>query len=530
MKDQNVVWQVDVGGVIYEAAFSELGEWIYEGALQPGDKVRKGSLRWMEAARIPPLAAIFANKEQGIPLPEISEPATTSEATVNTSVSQPAATHVEKAAPVIHSAPNLSVAVRSIAPAAADLSATCKVHPDVPAFVVCKDCGSSWCKNCPNSYGGSVKICPECGAMCETLQKAASEKRSSAAREHAMTNGFGISDLGEAIAYPFKFKFSLIVGGVMFTIFSLGQSAAGFGGIFVLGAALFCVLLANMISFGVMANVVENFAKGNIGSDFMPSFDDFSLWEDVVHPFFLSIGAYLVSFGPFILTAAVGFYMVFSSLAAQANTYSQTITKVPGTEFYAPDRTAEQSEQVKELLAKVKEQNAERLSEQSAVEQGQNVATGQTSNQDIEKMLAEMREASTPPPAATQIMNVGAPVAVVGFIALLWGLFFMPAACAVAGYTRSFMATVNPLVGLDTIRRLGFDYVKVLFMCAFLIVIWVVVLFVAGMLLSPFNLPSMGNIPAKLISLFVGFYFTVVFSCVLGFALYKASDRLKLPR
>ncbi len=526
MKDQNVIWQVDVGGVIYEAAFSELGEWIYEGALQPGDKVRKGSLRWMEAARVPALATIFANKEQGIPLPEDAKPATTSEGTVNTTISQPVRTPAEIPAPIIHSAPN----IKASAPAAAGVSAMCRTHIDVPAFVVCKECGAAWCKNCPNSYGGSVKICPDCGAMCETLEKAAEAQRSCAAGGYAVDGGFGFSDFSNALAYPFKFKFSLIVGGIMFTIFSLGQSAAGFGGLFVMAAALFCVLLANMISFGVMANVVDNFAKGKIGTDFMPSFDDFSLWEDVVHPFFLSIGAYVVSFGPFILTAAIGFYMVFSSLAAQANTYSQTITKVPGTEFYAPDRTAEQTEEVKQLLEKVKAQNAERLSEQAAVEQGRTVATGQASSEDIEKMLAEMREASTPPPATTQIMNVTAPVAVVGFIALLWGLFFMPAACAVAGYTRSFMATINPLVGLDTIRRLGGDYAKLLMMCAMLVVLWIVVLLVAGMLLSPFGLPAVGNIPAKIISLFIGFYFTVVFSCILGFALYKASDRLKLPQ
>lgn len=530
MKDQNVVWQVDVGGVVYEAAFSELGEWIYEGSLQPGDKVRKGSLRWMEAARVPALAAIFSNKEQGIPLPEMPTPATSSQTAVSTSVTQPATEFIEVPAPAVNSVSNLSVPAHTSVDATAEIAAMCKAHSDVPAFVVCKSCNASWCKNCPNSYGGSVKICPECGSLCDPLEKAATAKRSAASRERAMGAGFGFADLGEALAYPFKFKFSLIVGGIMFTIFSLGQSAAGLGGIFLLAAALICVLLANMLSFGVMANVVENFAKGRIGTDFMPGFEDFSLWEEVVHPFFLSIGAYVVSFGPFILTAAVGFYMIFSSMAAQANTYSQTIAKVPGTEFYAPDRTAEQSEEVKQLLAKVKAQNAERLSEQAAVEQGETVATGQASNEDIEKMLAEMREASTPPPATTQIMNVAAPVAVVGFVALLWGLFFMPAACAVAGYTRSFMATINPLVGLDTIRRLGGDYAKLLIMCAMLVVLWIVVLLVAGMLLSPFGLPAVGNIPAKIISLFVGFYFTVVFSCLLGFALYKASDRLKLPQ
>jgi len=38
-------------------------------------------------------------------------------------------------------------------------------------------------------------------------------------------------------------------------------------------------------------------ASGHLGKNFIPDFEDFSIWDDVVHPFFLSIGAYAVSFG-----------------------------------------------------------------------------------------------------------------------------------------------------------------------------------------------------------------------------------------
>lgn len=46
--------------------------------------------------------------------------------------------------------------------------------------------------------------------------------------------------------------------------------------------------------------------------------------------------------------------------------------------------------------------------------------------------------------------------------------------------------------------------------------------------LPAFDMPGVGNLPAKFIGSLFTFYFSVVFSCVLGFAIYKASDRLKL--
>ena len=53
---------------------------------------------------------------------------------------------------------------------------------------------------------------------------------------------------------------------------------------------------------------------------------------------------------------------------------------------------------------------------------------------------------------------------------------------------------------------------------------------VLSVIFSPFDLPSMGNLPAKAIGSLFGFYLSVVFSCIIGYALYKTADRLKLAR
>lgn len=122
------------------------------------------------------------------------------------------------------------------------------------------------------------------------------------------------------------------------------------------------------------------------------------------------------------------------------------------------------------------------------------------------------------------------PLVLLAGLAFLWGLFYFPAACAVAGYTQTFSATINPLVGLDTIKTFGLDYVKILLMGFILLIFSGVVGFMIGLILSPFNLPKMGNIPAQFISGFITFYVSCVFSCILGYAIFKNADKFKLTK
>ena len=538
------IWEVEVNGEIYQADFAELTSWVADGALQPEDKVRRGNLRWIEAGKVPVLTAFFNAKATGQPPPTVTV-AGAKPAEEETPAPAVAETFTNIAATSIF---ELAIPTQPQKTVQQDPT-RCSVHADAESFYTCLSCNGKFCKECPSGYGGSVKICPSCGGLCKPIAEIRQAHQTHASHAHAIAGGFGFSDFGEALAYPFRFKTSLFFGAVMFMFFTLGQSATALGGIFMIVAALFCFMLANTLTFGVLANTVENFAQGKVGGNFMPSFDDFSLWDDVVHPFFLSIGAYVSSFGPCILVVAIGMYFVISAATAQSHAIQSDIEKIPGTHYYDTQRTMQQSDRVKDLLGKTAEQNDQRLKQQEQLENGQAPAITNPNdteadvaraNETIQKMQkAQLESALGKTPETRQkeneqlmknFLSGAAPVVVLSAIFFLWGVFYFPAACAVAGYTRSFMATINPFVGLDTIKRLGGDYVKILLMGLVLVIMSGVVSGILGMVFAPFDLPGFGNVPAKAIGALFGFYFSVVFSCVLGFALYKASDRLKLYR
>ena len=522
MNEENAsdTWSVDAGGEIYKGDLAELVQWIAEGSLLPADRVRKGNLRWIDAIRVPALVPHFNAKANGT----VIEP--------SASVTVASASEINKPTPSVQMISR---------PAAAGF---CRVHSDIEATYICDGCAAEFCKSCPNTYG-SVKICPLCGGMCRATEQVAAEKRKDEKYELDVTGGFGLSDLTLAFAYPFKFKTSLFLGALMFMFFSLGRSATALGGIIMFGAAIICMMLANMLTFGVLANTVENFSQGKIGGNFMPDFDEFSLWEDVVHPFFLSIGVYISSFGIFLVVAVVGMYFVMSSLAAQSVAMKGQLEKLPGTAYYDTQRTIQQSDQVRKVVSSLDQQAQQRFNEAENASNSQPQPTSadteagvMRANEQIQKdRLAELESTIGKTPETKQkdslelikaFMSLAAPVVVISFIALIWGLFYFPAACAVAGYTRSFTATINPLVGLDTIRRLGIDYAKLLAMSLLILICSGIIGSFFGLVLSAFDLPSFGNLPAKALASLFGFYFTIVFSCLIGFALYKASDRLKL--
>lgn len=524
-------WEVEACGTIYEAAFEELPDWINEGSLVPGDKVRRGNLRWIEAGKVPALVPFFNAKANGEPMPPIVK-------------ETKAKKEVFEALGFAHSAvrtTNFGNEVLNEMPTV-EADPNCAVHRDRDAAYVCEACNSSFCKTCPSGYGGSVKICPACGALCKGRVELEEELSKQEQRANADIEGFGFGDLIKAIKFPFNHRSSLIIGGLMFAFFSFGRSATSFGGFMMVGAGLFCMMLSNMLTFGVLANTVSNFTQGRLEADFMPSFDEFSIWDDVLHPFFLSIGVYISSFGPFVVVMMIGVYMIMGTLGSQRAVFQNEISKVPGTEFYTPDNTASQSEQVKRLVSQIKEQNDDRLELQSqtATEGSQVPSANDAKNDELWRSVQAERLKSAVPNAENgsdsqiqamvrEFLRIAAPLAIIGLITFLWGAFYFPAACAVAGYTRSFRAVMNPSVGLDTIKRLGVDYVKVLLMGLAILVASGAVGVFLSVLFSPFNIPIIGNLPAKVLGSLAGFYFSVVFSCVIGFALYKAADRLKLP-
>jgi hypothetical protein len=556
MQEQNLneVWQVDVNGTIYEAPFYELGEWIDGGSLLPEDKVRKGNLRWIEARRVPALLPFFNAKANGDPMPVV----------ISTTVAEPAGTDALAPAPSGEVSPvepptsfvdHKAGAEQSMPKVATDAS-ICAMHAGIESAYICDGCANGFCKACPNSYGGTVKICPLCGAMCRPVGEVRESRHRSETLSRAISEGFGMSDFFSAVGHPFKFKTSLFFGAVIFMFLTLGKGAGAMGGIFMVVGGIFAGMSANALTFGVLANTINNFIQGKLDENFMPDFDDFSLWEDVVHPFFLSIAAYISSFGPFILVLIVGFYLVTSSVSTKMDAYKSDLEKIPGTNVYAGRELVDQTGDVKDALKGIDERQMERskrltMSAEDADEDPTLAAepTPQVDDETREQeelwaMATESRKQSlestlgkSPETEAREeaemvqaFLGLAAPLVVIGAIAFLWGLFYFPAACAVAGYTRSFAATINPLVGLDTIKRFGVDYVKILTMAFVLLVASIVVTGILGAVFAVFNLPMVGNLPATALSALFTFYLSAVFSCILGYALYKSADRLGLSR
>lgn len=556
--DYKEKWQVDAGGQIYEGSFEEMAQWIFDGSILPQDMVKRGNLRWIEAQKVPALLKFFNAKERGEPPPVFTSTtdagAVTNDQTAPTqnfpsqptvssnpfqsNFNQPAANHFQPPQNSFDTtaqnfnnqnysqANQFSQSAQTFnepAPHEFNIMPTaewCSMHPEAPAAFLCGTCGNGFCPVCPKSYGGSVKICPFCGAMCKSVKEVQEKMTAAVQYERDLSQGFGIDDFFDALAYPFKYKTSLIFGAIMFALFTLGQSAASMANMFMAGAALICWMLTNMLSFGVLMNVVDNFAQGKVGGNFMPSFEDFSLWDDVVHPFFLFLATYIVSFGLLILFIVGIVYFSWTtfggkppmSFEEKINVAQYQKDKQEG-KFYSndPNQTAPRDLDEKKLQELQRELQNQRQKEMESV-------TGKTREQeesDRQEMMNNFFKTGT--------------LAVFGaVILLLWGIFYYPAACLVAGYTKSFVATLNPSIGFETIKLLGVDYWKIFGMSIAIFIATVIIGVILELVFSPLHLPGMGNLPAKAIGGVAVFYFSVVYAVVLGFALYKNSDKLGL--
>lgn len=557
------IWQVEANSEIYQGSFDELSKWIEEGSLLRADKVRKGNLRWIEAGRVPSLAAVFSAVENGQPIPVPVAP-TEKVDTTNFTVSSPLKVEsddlLEVNAPVPPSAvaslseePAIPAAVSVPVPSNATNSTPkatdptfCSVHADLMTAYICTSCNASFCKGCPKTYA-SVKICPACGAMCESVGQL--EKKRREEMHHSMSSGgFGFGDFAASIGHPFRFGTSLVVGGAMYAALSTGQAVAGYGGPFMWVAALFCFLFANMLMFGVLSNTAEAFAKGDTNSNFMPSFEDFSVWDDILRPFFLSIAAYVVSFGPFIaMMIVLAFFVLGAVKDGVIPGQGLAQSAVPAaSELPNAAKGAEQSERIRDLLNKQANVQRDRVASATQSAESGNSAAGQEDiarrqaelNKEFETLAKQAQTQRNFPGANSQgsegaliesFVRRGFKYMLLAGVFLLWGLIYFPAACIVAGYTNSIGATINPLVGLDTMWNLGLDYIRLLLIAAALAFVGGFAALIVVTVLSPFNLPLLGNIPAKFVTSFIGFYLWAVFACSIGFLLFKSRSKLRLP-
>ncbi|MFZ0061144.1 MAG: hypothetical protein WAL47_03830 [Pyrinomonadaceae bacterium] len=490
MSAQPETWRVSTVEGVFEADLETLRQWILEGCVQPTDKVTKGNMNWIDAGKAPMLRAAFAGERVPIAVPTapVLVEGFSDVAVAETPVSEVKA---EAYAPAI--------AADFVPDVFRDESTStdfCTNHPELATKYVCWSCVKGFCDQCARLVPGSkIPLCGVCGDLCKVY----AAERSQAQREQFQDSGFGFADFARALRYPLQHKVALCFGAALYGLMLM----AGFRG----------RIVASVMMFGCISHVISNVAWGRLHKSFMPDFSEFSLWDDVAVPVALGIGITIVTWGPAIVLILALIFGVVSSGFSPASALQP--------------QTAANSEQLNESdLNTLLDPNADPTKQAEASKKLDQLRPGHEISREAERSKEQLND-----PTADLKMLFGylrAPILLVLLLLLAigWGIFYYPMALAVAGYTQSFGSVVNPLVGLDTIKRMGATYFKAFGLVLMVQVVGGIIGIIVAILLSPFALPFVGNLPAMFVDGSLTFYFNLVIACVLGLSLFKCADRL----
>jgi hypothetical protein len=482
MSAQVETWRVSTSEGVFETDLETLKQWIAEGCVLPTDKVSKGALNWIEAGRAPMLRLVFAGE------PPAANPAPTIAAAVNSSLATDTPSSNDSVQTVVM--PPHSVA-------AASSAHVCHNHPQIASKHICRACGNAFCDECPRFVGTSkIPLCPLCGDLCSPVEKLQHQ----AARRELQSSGFGFADFGRALRYPLQHKIALLFGAGLYGFLLL----AGFRG----------RLVASVIMFGCISHVISQVAWGRMNRSFMPDFSAFSMWDDVAVPIGLGIGITIVSWGPTIVLAFALLFGVFSGAAPSES----PLVQEPNDQKEAPID--------QEALAVLVDPNADPKQQEEASKKLDQLRPGYQISQEAERSKKQLNDPAADLRFLTSYFPASILFVVLLLLSLCWGVFYYPMALAVAGYTQSIGSVINPMVGLDTIRRMGVTYFKAFGMVLIIQVVGLILAVVVAVITAPFALPFFGNLPAMFIDGSLTFYLNLVVACVLGLSLFKCADRL----
>jgi uncharacterized membrane protein (DUF106 family) len=483
MSANNEIWQVMIQGEVYEADMESLKQWVVEGRVLPTDKVRKGKLGWIQADRAPAMRPVFSGEVSWQPSPVTAPGAWAEEPEDSTPLSFGAQDEPEAAFPASDPL-NLTPAT---------MGNVCYHHPEALPEYVCRACGATLCRECPKYISASkVALCPLCGDLCQPYQKL----QERGVRQSYQRSGFGFEDFGRAIGYPLKNIFTLVAAALFYS--------------FLLLAGLYGQMVAYMILFGCISLVINRVSSGKLDRNFMPDFSSFSWWDDLFMPGLLGVGITIVTAGPMILLILALWFGVIPVSSPLSLDTAQTEQESQLTH-----------EDMEELIngtdAKKSEEAANKINQLHPAHQ---------MNKEIEKSKDSSNSLMS---SFGPFLAASAPIILLFLLALAWAVFYYPMALAVAGYTEDFWSTVNPLIGLNTIRLMGMVYVKAFLMYLCIEAVGLVVSLMIHIVTAPFDMPFVGNLPARFLDGMVTFYISLVLACILGLALYKCADKLDIP-
>jgi hypothetical protein len=341
----------------------------------------------------------------------------------------------------------------------------CANHPRVAAACVCSQCERGWCPECVQKQG-TATICPSCDALCRSVaEQAESEER---ARRRARPLR---SELGEVFAYPFSDPLSYVILSVVVGVFSLVSAMA-------LTSGGFGYLVSQGLVFAYAFSAINRVSAGQKQS-FMPEISDMT---DLVGPVRHGFAAMLVSSGPLLLLLFL----------------------FPAAAFWS-SRSADRPPAAATDLASVPIGAA---SPDPAALGGEHAFAPRSEGD------AGGEDSGESPSALGPTMAI---LAALG-LALLWKIAYSPVALIAAAISHSFLATLNPIVGVSAIRRMGSVYWEAMVAYTILSVAETILSMLFGMI------PIAGHI----LRAFVQCYAYLAIGCLLGLAVFKRAPELGL--
>ena len=407
---------------------------------------------------------------------------------------------------------------------------TCAIHQENLPYYVCSVCKTLFCKDCfASNDSKNLKICPYCGGICDlrmekqwqfnkkqadTKYELEEEKKVAPVEEdyEIVYTKLTLKDFISATLYPFRFPIGFFVGCCLYALLVMGQITSLFQGGWMLAIAAAIGSVGLMINFGVMFKMFENFTQpGQENRSFMPRIQKFTFFEDLVNPFIIGFKAYLTSFAIFLLIiviAGTSAWFIYSgevqNMEGKMSEAGNRVNLVLDSRNADPNKFKAKQDELDKIINKTKLRQLEttfgtnHLAENSGL---------------LILLYSIMR----------LTLWFQMPIC----FAFIFGVLFFPAVCLSTSENHYESFAKRYISSFKMIKRIGFDYVKIVFFCGILLMTSFISVYLLNYIFSKIEMPVAGILTAIVTASFLFFYFWLVYSYILSITLSNKELILK---
>lgn len=501
--NKNEVYQYKILDRVYFANYEELEQKIQNGNVLRLDLVKVGKNAWTEAEKIPIFSTIFEETEQKL---RISEGIDFANIFTNFQVKE-----CKQQIVFEDEVPNGKV---------------CAIHPGKKPHFICTVCENLFCKDCPANDENGQKICLYCGGTCDLYDKRlwqihtvknanqyeieeAIKKPHSQNRQEVYTK-LKFKDFINALIQPFSFPLSFLTAGILFSVLVFGLIVTVFRSGWMLLLTLPIITIILILQFGVLSKSFENCSQFNRKKwkCNIPHLTRFAVWEEFVTPFWSGLSAGLLSFSLFIVLGTIAaIFAWFSFSNSLENIKTEMIRKNNQVNSVLKPGNLDSSE------AKKLNEDFNKMLDKMRFKQMESVfgKNHLADNDELQKLVKSVMRLT---------IWLQMPIC----FAFILGILFFPAVCLSVGERRSLKIKKRFVSSIKMMRTIGFDYMKILFLCIVLTICSLFSTYFLGVMMKNLQLPTVDVITSILASSFLIFYFWLVFSNILGITiLHKES-------